>query len=121
MMPHGSGDRSGRRLSVSVTAVIPALDEAESIGAVLDGVPRQLITEIIVVDGGSSDDTAAIARTRGATVIVEPRRGYGRACAAGVAQARGDVIVFLDGDGAVNAGDIARLLAPIADADMVLG
>jgi glycosyltransferase involved in cell wall biosynthesis len=109
--------------AVSATAVIPALNEAVSIGAVLDAIPRQLVAEIIVVDGGSCDETAAIAADRGAHVVVEPRRGYGRACAAGVGRARGDVIVFLDADGAVNPREIPKLLALIVRdrADMVLG
>ncbi len=108
---------------LSATAVIPALEEAGSIGAVLDAIPRDLISEVIVVDGASADNTAAIARARGAVVVVEPRRGYGRACAVGAARAHGDVVVFLDADGAANPCEIEVLLAPIAraDADMVLG
>lgn len=103
--------------------MIPAINEATSLGAVLEAVPRDLIGEIIVVDGGSRDDTVGIATAHGATVIHEPRPGYGRACAMGAGQARGDIVVFLDADGAADSGEIARLLAPIAcgAADLVLG
>jgi glycosyltransferase involved in cell wall biosynthesis len=108
---------------LSVSIVIPALDEEESIGQVLTAIPRDGIGEIIVVDGGSTDDTATIARAAGARVICEPRRGYGRACAAGVAAASGDIILFLDADGADDPGQIPDLLAPIlaGEADVVLG
>jgi glycosyltransferase involved in cell wall biosynthesis len=107
----------------SVTAVIPAINEAFSLGAVLDLVPRDLVTEIIVVDGGSSDGTAEVARARGATLIHELRPGYGRACAAGATLAQGDIVVFLDADGAADPRELSRLLAPMADgaADLVLG
>jgi len=113
---------TGLRLP-SATAIIPALDEERSIGAVLQAMPREVVTEIIVVDGGSTDATAAIAAAHGATVITERRRGYGRACALGAVAAHGEALVFLDADGAADPGEIAGLLAPIArgDADLVLG
>jgi cellulose synthase/poly-beta-1,6-N-acetylglucosamine synthase-like glycosyltransferase len=118
----GDAASKGVRLP-SATAVIPAINEAASLGSVLDAVPRDLIQEIIVVDGGSRDSTVMIAAAHGATILHELRRGYGRACAAGAEQARGDIIVFLDADGAADPREIARLLAPIADgaADLVLG
>jgi glycosyltransferase involved in cell wall biosynthesis len=108
---------------LSVSAVIPALNEEECIGAVLAAVPAGLVDEIIVVDGGSSDGTVAIAQAGGARVIHEPRRGYGRACAAGLAVAQGSVVVFLDGDGADDPRQLPDLLSPIlsGQAEMVLG
>jgi glycosyltransferase involved in cell wall biosynthesis len=103
--------------------VIPALNEEESIGQVLAQISLDAVDEIIVVDGGSTDRTVAVARGRGARTIQEPRRGYGRACAVGVAAARGDVVVFVDADGADDPSEIPDLLAPIStgEADMVLG
>jgi glycosyltransferase involved in cell wall biosynthesis len=108
---------------LSVSVVIPALNEEESIGSVLAAIPRDAVTQILVVDAGSSDGTAAIARAGGAVVIHEPRRGYGRACAAGVAAATGSVVLFLDADGADDPRQIPILVAPIlsGEADVVLG
>jgi glycosyltransferase involved in cell wall biosynthesis len=108
---------------VSVTAIVPALNEEESIGQVLAAVPAGVVDEILVVDGGSSDGTVAISQAGGARVVHEPRRGYGRACATGVAAARGDIILFLDADGADDPRHIPDLLAPLLRerADMVLG
>lgn len=108
---------------LTVTAIIPTLNEAESIGPVLAAIPADVVDEVIVVDGGSTDDTAAIARAAGARTIHEPRRGYGRACAAGLAAAQGALVVFLDGDGADDPAQIPNLLAPIlaGEAHMVLG
>ena len=65
-----------------MSVVIPTYNEAQSIGRVLDDIPRTHVTEILVVDSASSDGTRGIAERRGARVVLEPRRGYGRACLA---------------------------------------
>lgn len=105
-----------------VVAIIPTFNEAEAISAVIGALPRDLICRVIVVDGGSFDRTTALAREAGAEVI-SVSRGYGRACLAGAKAAEADdILVFLDGDGADDAGAIAALVAPIrADrADFVI-
>jgi glycosyltransferase involved in cell wall biosynthesis len=111
--------------SLSVTAVVPALNEAEAIERVVRGLCAQpLIDRVIVVDNGSSDGTATVARRAGAEVVSEPRRGYGRACLAGVrAAVDADVIVLLDGDAADDPGDLPRVLEPVlrGEADLVVG
>lgn len=104
--------------------IIPTLDEAGSIARVLDDIPASLATEVLVVDGGSKDGTREIAAARGARVVLEPRRGYGRACLTGLEHAAApDVVVFLDGDYSDRPAEMARLLGPIGDgtADIVLG
>jgi glycosyltransferase involved in cell wall biosynthesis len=108
-----------------VSVVIPALNEEEPIGAVVREVRAQPVDEVIVVDNGSTDRTAERAAAAGARVVSEPRRGYGRACRAGVAALRAEcgVIVFLDGDGSDCPEFIPALLAPIAAGshDFVIG
>jgi len=79
---------------MSVSVIIPALNEEETIADVVRNVPREIASEIIVVDNGSNDRTAERARAAGARVVAEPRHGYGRACAAGV-RARGDAAGIL--------------------------
>lgn len=110
---------------MKVSVVIPALNEEEPIGAVVRAIPRQIAGEVIVVDNGSTDKTAATAREAGARVVVEPRRGYGRACRAGVEAVAPDaeVVVFLDGDGSDCPELMGRLVAPIAAGthDFVIG
>jgi glycosyltransferase involved in cell wall biosynthesis len=110
---------------VRVSAVIPALNEEESIGAVIRSIPAPLVSEILVVDNGSTDQTAARALEAGARVVREPMRGYGRACMAGVEAASplAEVVVFLDGDGSDCPEAMGRLLAPIAAGthDFVIG
>ena len=103
--------------------IIPALNEAECLGQLLSEVPADQLHQVIVVDNGSTDDTAGVAKIAGATVIEEPRRGYGSACAAGAAAAEGDVLVFMDGDGSFVPSELVDLLVPIAEeeADLVLG
>ncbi len=101
-----------------VAAIIPVLNEEGAIGPTVRGLPRDALGLVIVVDGGSTDRTVAEARDAGASVLRESRRGYGQACASGVAFAaeRGaEIVVFLDGDGADDPSAIPRLLTPIVD------
>ena len=109
---------------LKVTVIIPALNEAGNISQLVHDVQSTVSADVIVVDNGSTDSTAKEARQAGATVVREPRRGYGYACAAGVAAARqADVVVFLDGDGSFAPTDLPALLTPILEgrADLVLG
>jgi glycosyltransferase involved in cell wall biosynthesis len=107
-----------------VSVIIPALNEAESIGHVVSEMPWDLIAECIVVDNGSSDGTARIAAEHGARVVTA-ERGYGRACRAGSAAAlpSSDILVYMDGDGSDVVSFMPRLIQPIADgeADFVIG
>jgi glycosyltransferase involved in cell wall biosynthesis len=111
-------------VSARLAVVIPALNEAASIGRVIADLPRPPVRQIIVVDGGSSDGTRDIAEQLGAHVIIEPRRGYGRACLTGAAHAAdADIIVFLDADYSDRPAELVDVIAPIirGDADMVIG
>jgi glycosyltransferase involved in cell wall biosynthesis len=107
-----------------VSVIVPALNEAESIGYVVASMPWGDIAECIIVDNGSSDATAKIAAAAGATVVRSPR-GYGAAMSAGVAasMASSDVLLFLDGDGADKIEYWPELVGPIerGEADFVLG
>jgi glycosyltransferase involved in cell wall biosynthesis len=107
----------------SVALIIPVLNEAETIGDVVRAVPRDLVAEVIVVDGGSTDETIARARAAGARVIVEPRSGYGTACLAGVRTTAQPVVAFIDGDGSDDPAEIFRLVGPIlaGEQDFVIG
>jgi glycosyltransferase involved in cell wall biosynthesis len=104
--------------------IIPALNEAGNIGRLVEEIRATLPAAVIVVDNGSNDGTAVAAAAAGAQVVTEPRRGYGYACAAGVAAA-GDaaVLVFIDGDRSFRPAELPDLLRPIVagQADLVLG
>jgi glycosyltransferase involved in cell wall biosynthesis len=108
-----------------VSVVIPCLNEQEPIAAVVAEVLAQGVDEVIVADNGSTDATAAQAVAAGARVVSEPRRGYGRACAAGFAALRpdADVVCFLDGDGSDVPAFLAAVVDPVArgEADFVMG
>jgi glycosyltransferase involved in cell wall biosynthesis len=110
----------------NVALVIPAWDEVEAIGPVIDEVPSSIVDQLIVVVGGPTDPTAAVARARGARVLVQDEPGYGAACWTGAraALAAGaSIVVFLDGDHADPPSALAWVLAPLLDgrADLVLG
>jgi glycosyltransferase involved in cell wall biosynthesis len=109
-----------------VVLVIPAWNEAAAIGAVLDEVPRHLVDDVLVVVGGETDPTGAVAHAHGARVLVQRAPGYGAACWTGAEVAFGqgaDIIAFVDGDYSDPPADLAAILAPIQQghADLVLG
>lgn len=127
---------------MTVTVLIPALNEAAAIGKVIDAIPRALNARVIVVDNGSTDRTAEVAGEHGATVAVEPRRGYGAACLRGLATleamkkteeteaadsrsetAEDEIVVFLDGDFSDHPEEMPALVEPIrrGEADLVIG
>ena len=109
-----------------ITLVIPAWNEAESIGAVLDEVPPRCVDRILVVVASQADPTAHVARAHGADVLVQHGAGYGAACWTGASAALAagaDIVAFLDGDYADPPAELPRLLAPLITdhADLVLG
>lgn len=115
-----------------VAVVIPALDEEESIGRVLDAIPVSFAAghssvSVVVVDNGSRDATAAIASARGAIVVSEPIRGYGRACLRGLEACRElgppRVVCFIDADLSDDPSEMGRVVGPIlaGRADLVVG
>jgi glycosyltransferase involved in cell wall biosynthesis len=113
-------DRTG------ATLVIPAWNEAEAIGAVLDEVPAGLVDEVLVVVGSPTDPTGAVAAAHGARVLVQATPGYGAACWTGAAEALAHdarIVAFLDGDYADPPAALPRLLRPLQanTADLVLG
>ncbi len=108
-------------MSAGVDVVLPCLDESESLPHVLPRIPAGW--RALVVDNGSSDATAEVARALGATVVAEPRRGFGAACWAGLRAATADVVCFLDADGSLDPQQLVRVVEPVltGDADLVLG
>ncbi len=113
-------DRTG------ITLVIPAWNEPDAIGGVLDEIPPNLVDEVLVVIGSHSDPTGQVASSRGARALVQASPGYGAACWTGAQVAladNADVVVFLDGDYADPPAELARVLSPIRQgrADLVLG
>jgi glycosyltransferase involved in cell wall biosynthesis len=113
--------------ALAVSVVIPCLNEADSIGACVTAARRALTEggyagEIIVIDNGSTDDSGPLAAEAGATVIPEPRRGYGNAYLAGLSAARGEYIVMLDADLTYDAGELPKFIHELQDGgDLVLG
>jgi glycosyltransferase involved in cell wall biosynthesis len=111
-----------------VKIIIPAYNEEGGIGGVIREIPRNLIHEIVVVNNASTDNTAEIAKSEGATVLHEPVRGYGRACLKGIeylkeSKLKPEIIVFLDADHSDYPEEIKELIKPILEqqADLVIG
>lgn len=105
----------------TVDLILPVLNEAEALPWVLGRLPPN--GRAIVVDNGSTDGSAAVARTHGATVVHEPQTGFGAACAAGLHAATADLVAFMDCDATLDPGDIERAAAPVVagTAELVLG
>lgn len=112
-----------------IKVIIPAFNEQNSVGKVVRDIPKQLVNEVIVVNNASTDDTEVNARREGATVINEPRQGYGFACLKGIDYVKSDrnqipdIIVFIDADYSDYPEELPALLKPIQeeDADLVIG
>jgi glycosyltransferase involved in cell wall biosynthesis len=104
-----------------IDVVLPVLDEREALPRVLGAFPRGF--RPIVADNGSTDGSGDVARELGATVVVEPRRGFGAACFAGLSAATADVVCFMDCDGSMDPRDLPKVADPVAAglADLVLG
>ncbi len=109
-----------------IAVLIPALNEEATLPRVLADLPKILVEEVVVVDNGSSDQTPTVARTCGATVLYEPRRGYGWACLTGIAYLKTkapDILVFLDGDYSDHPDELLAVVQPILTDgyDLVIG
>ena len=113
-----------------VNVIIPAYNEEASIGLVINDIPKSLVSEIIVCNNNSTDNTSQVAKKSGATVIDQPQKGYGSACLKGMEyiyskpkNEQPDVVVFLDGDYSDHPEEMALMLKEIKenDIDMVIG
>jgi len=109
-----------------ISVIIPVFNEYESIGKVLDDIPRSLVDEIVVVDNGSTDGSDLVAGQHGATVIKEPEMGYGAACLRGISYLKEtgapQILIFLDGDYSDYPEDMIQLVDKIREGyDFVLG
>jgi len=111
-----------------IKVIIPAFNEQNSIAKVVQDIPREWVSEIVVVNNNSQDSTAAVARETGVTVLDEPRQGYGHACLKGIAHVsaqaeKPDIIVFLDADYSDYPEELPEVVRPILEgrADLVIG
>ncbi len=112
-----------------VYVIIPAFNEQHAVCHVISEIPKSLVTEVIVVNNGSTDDTVQQAKACGATVLDEPRKGYGYACLKGIEYLKEttakpvSIVVFIDGDHSDYPEEMSKLVEPIADdkADLVIG
>jgi glycosyltransferase involved in cell wall biosynthesis len=104
-----------------VDVVFPCLNEEQALPGILSRLPQGY--RAIVVDNGSTDDSAAVARAHGALVVSEPRRGFGSAAHAGLLAASAPLVAFCDADGSMDPADLPRVVDPVAagEADLVLG
>ncbi len=108
-----------------IIVIIPAFNEEGSIAKVVNGLPEEWVSEVVVVDNNSNDRTAEVAKDAGATVVKQPLKGYGNACLAGIAYAEKaipspDIIVFIDGDYSDYPQELPQVVMPILEQDMDL-
>lgn len=110
-----------RMVSMSVDVILPCLDEADALPKVIGRLPEGY--RAVVVDNGSTDGSADVARALGALVVTEPVRGFGSACAAGVAAATAEYVAFCDADASMDPAELPDLVARVADGrvDLALG
>jgi len=128
---HFFREARGNRIGMTrIHVIIPVFNESGSIGHVLSDIPGDWVEEVIVVNNGSTDNTAEIARSKGATVLLEERKGYGSACLKGLAYIQDkpeaqqpEIVVFIDGDYSDYPEQLPELVKPIIDQgyDMVIG
>ncbi|UII33304.1 glycosyltransferase family 2 protein [Fulvivirga ulvae] len=110
-----------------IRVIIPAFNEQNGVGNVINEIPQDLVEEVIVVNNASTDETEKVAKNAGATVLKEPTKGYGRACLKGIDyvtnQGNTDVVVFLDADYSDYPHEMYEVVKPIIDnqADLVIG
>ncbi|MEM8930963.1 MAG: glycosyltransferase family 2 protein [Acidobacteriota bacterium] len=113
--------------ATTIDVVSPAYNEEESVGRVLDAVPRPPVRRHVIADNNSTDRTAEVAAAHGAVVVPAPIPGYGSACLAGLAWVRAndppEIVVFLDADFSDHPEELPEVVAPILrdEADMVIG
>jgi glycosyltransferase involved in cell wall biosynthesis len=110
----------------TIAVIIPALNEERTLPKTLGDIPRDLVNEVVVVDNGSTDLTPSIAREWGATLLYEPKKGYGYPCLKGIEYLKvknPDIVVFLDANYSDYPEEIPQLIEPIVkeDYDLVLG
>ncbi|MEL7005184.1 MAG: glycosyltransferase family 2 protein [Bacteroidota bacterium] len=115
-------------MKTKIKVIIPAFNEQNGVGQVINDIPSNLVEEVIVVNNASTDETENVARAAGATVLKEPIKGYGRACLTGIGYVckqndDTDIIVFIDADYSDYPEEIVQLIKPIIenDVDMVIG
>lgn len=115
-------------MASKILVIIPAFNEEESIGKVIADIPKDIASEVVVIDNGSTDGTGDKAEEAGAIVLREDRRGYGRACLKGIEYAQSkrehpEIIVFLDGDYSDHPEEMGVLVSPIIEDgfDLVIG
>lgn len=109
-------------LGAKVSLIIPTLNEVGSIEAVLQEIPRDVVDEVLIVDGHSTDGTPELVTRLGCAVVQQTGRGYGDAIATGFRHVKGDIIVLADADGSYELGDIRRLVQRVREgADLALG